>query len=193
MILLTIGILTILAIASLVSWFIGTHNTMVGAEEDVEETIDNMKTEYQRRYDLLPKLADACRSHAKFEKDTMTLVAQARGGHNPWMKKGKEKTANEKVETIEAIDKAMINITATMEQYPTLKSSELYTKFMDETRITEDTIRLARGTYNRVVHDYNNYIRAIPNNIVAGMFRFEKRNGFQLVNEGAEYSPDVKL
>ena len=42
------------------------------------------------------------------------------------------------------------------------------------------------------MNDYNSYIRRFPNNIIAGMFNFDKKGYFK-ATEGADKAPDVEF
>src|ERR1039457_171578 len=61
-----------------VMFWVGTYNGLVGAQESVNEKWGQVQTNYQRRADLIPNLVETVKGVAKFEKETMIAVVQAR-------------------------------------------------------------------------------------------------------------------
>ena len=57
---------------------------------------------------------------------------------------------------------------------------------------TENRINEARNTFNKVVQNYNIYIRTFPKNIIAGIFGFQKMDKFE-ADAGAENAPKIKF
>jgi LemA protein len=57
---------------------------------------------------------------------------------------------------------------------------------------TENRITVERQKFNETARGYNTTIRKFPNNILAGMFGFEKKAYFE-AEEGAERAPEVKF
>ena len=46
--------------------------------------------------------------------------------------------------------------------------------------------------FNETVQDYNSYIQKFPNNMISGMFDFEKK-GYFTAAPGSEKAPEVKF
>lgn len=157
-------------------WIIGTYNTLVNAVQDWKRSWSDIKTEYQRRADLFVNLVTTVKSFKKHEKETLTLVAQARS-----LKSFKGNGASE-MKTMQKLDKGFANIMATFEAYPILKADKSHESLMEEIRITEDRINMARTHYNEVIEMYNSFLKAFPNNLIANMFGFI---------EGIYYESDV--
>ena len=57
---------------------------------------------------------------------------------------------------------------------------------------TENRISVERKKFNEVAQDYNTYIRKFPNNLIAGMFDFEKKEYFE-ADAGAGKAPKVEF
>ncbi len=183
-------ILGILAVAvfiflCLAGWGIGTYNTFRTGQQDVKTQWSNIKTEYQRRADLFYNLVEAVKSHKKFEKETLIAVTQARAGIFGDNVKA-EKAMMKK------LDGVFGKLVATFEAYPKLQSHQQHNKLMEEVRITEDRINVARTDYNEIVGDYNKLVLMFPSNVLAGMFAFKEQEFF--VNEEASNAaPKIKL
>ena len=78
-----------------------------------------------------------------------------------------------------------------VENYPDLKSSENFKQLSDELAGTENRIAVARKDYNNAVKTLNTTIKKFPNNIIAGMFNFQKKELF--ATESDEARKNVKV
>lgn len=65
-------------------------------------------------------------------------------------------------------------------------------RLQDELAGTENRIAVERRRYNETVREYNVAIRTFPNNLLAGMFGFDKATFFE-VPEAAKAVPSVSF
>jgi len=100
--------------------------------------------------------------------------------------KGFTGTIPQQKKQIKTLETSFAKLLAVFEQYPNLKSNELYTKFMEEVRITEDRVNVARTSYNDIVGQYNTGVTVFPRNMVAKLFGFMVEKYF----ENEAYSED---
>ncbi len=172
-----ISIIIILAIIAtilliFIGWIWGGYNTLVGGTQNIKTMFSNMKTEYQRRADLFYNLAEAVKSYAKFEKNTLTEVIAMRNGNFG-------KNSKEAMTKMKKLDGFMSKLMLVVERYPKLRATEQYQTLMKETRITEDRINIVRTEYNDTVRDYNLFVVSFPSNILAGRFHFIEEDYFE--------------
>jgi LemA protein len=185
-------VLTVLAVIFviafiLMSWFIGTYNTFVTAKTDVDTQWSNVKTEYQRRADLIINVAEVAKGYANFEQDTLIAVTQARGSN---FQGSNDKAAE--MENLKGLDSAISRLLAVFEQYPTLKAVEQYNKLSDELKNTENRVNIARTDYNNLVRSYNILIKKFPANMLANMYGFTAEAFFE--NEpGTTSAPKLNM
>jgi LemA protein len=92
---------------------------------------------------------------------------------------------------MKGLDGFFSKLIATYENYPQLKSSELYLKLMDENKLTENRVNIARTDFNELVRDYNILVTTFPNAIVARMFNCEEKIFFEVDSE--EYNKAPRL
>ena len=151
---------------STVGYGIGTYNGLTEAFQDIETQFSNIKAEHQRRSDLFYNLVEATKSHKKFEKSTLIEVMKARTGNFGTSKP-------EQIKTLGKLDGMFSKLFAVFENYPNLKSNEQHNKLMDEVRITEDRINIARTDFNEEVREYNIMVKTFPSKLIAGMFGFK--------------------
>lgn len=167
----TLIILSILGFLFLVliGWVIGGYNVFVAGRQNIKTQWSNIKTEYQRRADLLYNLVEAVKSHKKFEKETLIEVVKARKG-NFGNSKQSEVKSMKKMDN--AFSKLFSGLNIVFERYPELKSSEQHNKLMEEIRVTEDRVQIARTDYNDIIRRYNLSVKLFPSSILANTFKF---------------------
>ena len=81
---------------------------------------------------------------------------------------------------------------AVAENYPDLKANENFRDLQAQLEGTENRIAVARQLFNETAKSYNKTIRRFPNNILAGMFGFEKKPYFE-AEEGTAKAPRVEF
>lgn len=161
-----------------VGWLIGFYNTGINARNDIRNMFSNICTEYQRRVDLFLNLAEVVKGSAKFEKSTLKEVIEARN-----ILKGANVSTKDGMSAMKTIDMSSVALMSSFnrvnEAYPKLESTANYSKFMDEIRITEDRINIARTDYNGIVRDFNVYITEFPGVMVSGKMGFKEELFFE--------------
>ena len=90
------------------------------------------------------------------------------------------------------LSSALSRLMVVVERYPELKANQNFLELQAQLEGTENRIAVERGKFNETVNDYNSYIRRFPNNIIAGMFNFDKKGYFK-ATEGADKAPDVEF
>lgn len=184
-ILLIISAVLIFICLITLGWGISTYNSFATLKQDIATQFSNIRTEYQRRIDLILNLVESVKSFKKHERETLTAVINARTkGFS-----GNVKTDMKKMNGLEGLFSKLLAIS---EAYPQLKAGEQHNKLIDELRITEDRINIARTDYNSVVRSFNVLIKTFPTNLIAGMFKFTLEDYFK-GKEGIEEAPIIKL
>lgn len=177
------------------SFFGGVNNTAVEHEENAKTAWANVESAYQRRNDLIGNLVNTVKGAADFERETLTAVIEARS---------KATSVNIDANNLspEAINKfqnaqggltsALSRLLVSVERYPELKANQNFLNLQSQLEGTENRINVERNRYNEAVKEYNTYIRKFPNNMVVGMFGFEKMSPFS-ADAGAENAPTVEF
>lgn len=165
--------------------YIGTKNTLVQRNEDVDRAYSQVNVVQQRRLDLIPNLVATVKGYTKEESTVLTNIANARAGVLGAPDRASSIQANTK------LDVALGPFFRLQEQYPDLKSSEQFMRLSDELAGTENRIAVERGRYNRTLEDYNVYVRQFPNSIWAGMAGFHYRDEYFKGNPENGTAPKV--
>jgi LemA protein len=172
-----------------------SYNSMVTKDEAVTSQWSQVENAYQRRADLIPNLVNTVKGYAEFEKSTLTEVVEARS-------KATSVTvdpSNLNAESIqkfqqaqEGLSSALSRLLVVVEKYPDLKANQNFLELQSQLEGTENRISVERNKFNETVKDYNTYIRTFPNNLISGMFGFEKRAYFE-AKEGSDVAPKVEF
>lgn len=166
-------------LAVLVIWAIAAYNSFVRMVNRAKEAWADIDVQLKRRYDLIPNLVEAVRGYMKHEAGTLEKVTAARAAA---MDAG---SVAQKGEAENMLTGALKSLFAVAESYPDLKANQNFIELQRELADTENKIQAARRFYNTNVRDLNTGIESFPGNIIAGMFRFEPREFFELAEDEA--------
>jgi len=172
-------------VAILVLWFIAMYNRFVTLVNRAKEAWADIEVQLKRRYDLIPNIIGTVKGYAVHESKAFESVSAARSAAMgaPAAKKG---------EAENMLTGALRSLFAVAEAYPDLKANQNFLHLQQELADTENKIQAARRFYNTNVRDLNTEMEQFPGNIVSGMFRFEKREFFDLPDDHAAQEP-VKI
>lgn len=192
--LIPIGILVVLGFM-LYSKAVGTYNTFVTSEEQVNGKWAEVETQYQRRADLIPNLVNTVKGYADFEQETLTGVIEARAKATSIQVDPSNLSPENLQQFQQAQDQlsgALSRLLVTVERYPDLKANQNFLELQAQLEGTENRIAVARRNFNDEVIRYNTGIRTFPNNLFAGWFGFEAKGTFEAA-AGAENAPTVQF
>lgn len=171
----------------LTGWGISKYNFFQSSRQDIENQWSNIKTEYQRRFDLFLNLAESVKSYKNHEKQTLVELTKARS-----MVNFAGNNIKQQVKNMGMLEGFFSKLMVANERYPELKADKTHLKLMDEIKISEERINIARTCFNDLVNEYNTEVKVFPSSIIANM------NGFKVweyyINEQISNSaPKIKL
>ncbi len=165
----------------------GVYNGLVTEREAIQGAWSQVDVALQRRADLIPNLVETVKGFAKQEEKVISSVTEARaallGARSP----------QDRIQANQQLDGAIGRLLLVVENYPALKSNENFLKLQDELAGSENRIAVERRKYNETVQRYNTSIELFPNNIVAGLFRFQRNDAYFKTEPGARTVPPVKF
>ncbi|MGM9831579.1 MAG: LemA family protein [Paludibacteraceae bacterium] len=189
------GIIILAVIALICIWGFGKYNTLVEKEENVETAWAQVENQYQRRMDLVPQLVGVVKGYAEHESATLESVIEARSKATSITLDASSLT-EENLQAFQAaqgeLGSALSRLMAISESYPDLKANQNFLELQSQLEGTENRLAVARNAYNEQVRIFNISVRRFPDNIVAGMFGFEKKALFQAAEE-AHKAPVVEF
>lgn len=170
----------LLIVGVIVAWFVAAYNGFVRLVNRTKEAWADIDVQLKRRYDLIPNLVEAVKGYAKHENEAFENVTKARANALGAQSVKEKETADM------GVTSALKSLFAIAEAYPELRAVESFIKLQEELSDTENKIQAARRFYNGNVRDLNTKLEMFPSNIVGSMFKFEKREFFELDEEAAK-------
>ena len=170
-----IAVVVIIVIA-----LISSYNGMVTKRENVDNSLSNLDVMLQRRADLIPNLVSTVKGYTNHEDEIIEKITDARQNLL------NANSIEEKASANNALSDSLNALMVVVENYPDLKASANFVQLSDELAGTENRIAVARRDYNEAVKSLNTTIQRFPNNMLAGMFGFEKATYFEADEKSAE-------
>jgi LemA protein len=169
--LVLIGLVLIVGLA-LGIWLIRLRN-------QVETALAQVRTEMQRRLDMIPNLVKTVKGYAAHESETLEAVISARSAAvstpaTPGTGEGAD-----------LISASLGRLMALSERYPDLKADKSFAELQNELAETENRIGFGRKLYNETVLIYNNAQQVFPANLIAARFSHTPSMSFEASPESA--------
>ncbi|MGE5422427.1 MAG: LemA family protein [Ignavibacteriales bacterium] len=177
-------IIVLAVIALLAFGLIGSYNSMVSMNEDVNSKWAQVDNQLQRRADLIPNLVATVKGYAKHEETILSNIAEARSRLVGAGSVAEKAAANEN------LNSALSRLLVVVENYPNLKADANYRQLQDELAGTENRLSVARKDYNDSVQVFNAKIKSFPTVFWANMFGFSQHDYFK-AEEAAKEVPKV--
>jgi len=182
------GMLILLGIiAAVVVFFVGIYNSLVTLRNRCQNAWAQVDVQLRRRYDLIPNLVETVKGYAKHESETFQKVTEARSNAmNAQNVKDQGQAEN-------MLSGALKSLFAVAESYPELKANQNFLMLQEELAGTEGKIAYSRQFYNDSVMKFNTKQQVFPSNVVAGMFKFEEMEYFEIDEEAAREPVKVEF
>jgi len=185
-------------IVALVLYAVGIYNALVTFRNRVKNAFAQIDVQLTRRYDLIPNLIEAVKGYMKHERETLEAVINARNTAMSSLDAAKADPSNgdaiQKLGAAEGLlGGALGRLFALSEAYPDLKANQNMMQFQEELSSTENKVAFSRQAFNDAVLAYNNKAENFPNNVIAGMFRFESASFLEIQSEEKREVPEVSF
>ena len=185
-------------IVAVILFAITLYNALVNLRNRVKNGFAQIDVQLTRRYDLIPNLIEAVKGYMKHERETLEAVINARNTAVSSLEAAKADPSNGdaimKLGAAEGLlGGALGRLFALSEAYPDLKANQNMMQFQEELSSTENKVAFSRQAFNDAVLSYNNKAENFPNNIIAGMFRFELASFLEIQSEEKREVPDVSF
>ena len=190
----SVGLIIIGVLAVLGFWGIGKYNGLVTENNEVLSKWSNVETVYQKRANLIPNLQNTVKSYAKYEKETLTKVIEARARATQITLDPTNMTEEDLAKFQNAqseLSGALGRLMAVAEQYPNLKADQQYINFQREYTAIENSIRTETVYYNDAVKNFNNKVETFPTSLLVMFFSKFKAKPYFKADEGASKAPEV--
>ena len=182
---MTIVIAVVVIVVLMAIWVISGYNGFIRGKNNVEEAFATMDVYLKQRYDLIPNLVETVKGYAKHETATLSRVVEARN------MAANASTIEDKVQGEQMLNGSLRGLLAVAENYPDLKANTNFLDLQNQLKLVEEDIANARKYYNAVVKIFNNKCEMFPSNILANIFKFERKPMFEV--DAAEERQNVKV
>ena len=185
-------------VVALIVWAVGIYNNLVNRRNRVKNAFAQIDVQLTRRYDLIPNLVEAVKGYMSHERETLEAVISARNSAVSNLEAAKGDPSNgdaiKKLGASEGVlGAALGRLFALSEAYPDLKANQNMMQFQEELASTENKVAFSRQAFNDSVLSYNNAAENFPNNVIAGMFRFELASFLEIDSEEKREVPEVSF
>jgi LemA protein len=175
---------------------ISTYNKLVALDQEVQKQWAQVENVYQRRADLVPNLVETVKGAAKFERETLKEVVDARaravqsspGGTAPSDPQALQRFQQAQDQLGGALSRLMVVV----ERYPELKATQNFRDLQAQLEGTENRITVERMRFNEAAQGLNTKLKSFPTVLLAGLLGFKERPYFT-ATPGAERPPNVKF
>ena len=163
------------------------YNRLVRLRNRVDNAWHQIDVQLNRRYDLVPALAEVVKGYTSHEKETLDSAARAR------TRAINAATVGEQGPAEDSVTGAIGSVLALAEKYPDLKANTEFLKFQAQLATAENRIAGSRKYYNGAVMYYNNARETFPGNTVARVFSssFTDRDYFDIKDPADRQAPEV--
>jgi LemA protein len=178
-------------IAALVVWIIMIYNGLVAMRQRVNQSFADVDVQLKQRHDLVPNLVETVKGYAAHERGTLEAVVKARGAavsaaQAAAAAPGDPAAMRGLAQAEGALGGALGRLLAVFEQYPDLKANQNVLGLQEELTSTENKVAFARQAFNDAVMEYNTKRESFPDNVFAGLFRFDAAELLQATESAEE-------
>jgi len=165
-------------IAALVIWAITIYNGLVALRNRFKNAFSQIDVQLKRRYDLIPNLVETAKGYLKHERETLEAVIKARNQAVAAAQTAAASPGNPAaMQGLGQAEGALSNVLGRLfmltEAYPDLKANQNMLAIQEELTSTENKVAFARQAFNDAVMEYNTRRESFPDNLFAGLFRFD--------------------
>ena len=151
-------------------WFWSTYNLFVRRRHATEAAWRQIDVDLGVRFEVVPKIVEVAKAHAKHEGDLFEQLAR--------MRNEKDADTRETIRNERRRSAAVRSLLALSERYPDLRSNELFTNLHDKLWALEEKIAASREFYDRNALEWNGLVESFPSNLVAKLFGYDSRAYF---------------
>ena len=179
-----IAVLVLVVLVAL--YLVVLYNGLVQKRNRVDNAWAQIEVQLKRRWDLIPNLVETVKGYAAHERGTFEAVTQAR------TRAQQAQTPAESAQAEGILGQVLGRLFAVAEAYPDLKASQNFQELQGQLEETENRVAVSRQVYNDTVQTYDTALETVPTNVVAGIFRFQERQYFELEGAARE-APQVSF
>lgn len=149
------------------------YNRLVADRNLVRQGYADIDVQLKRRADLVPRLVEAVRGYAAYEKALLTTVTELRSAALA------DKTLAARFGHERQLGEGLKRLVLLQESYPRLKADANFRQLSESLVEVEDHLQHARRFYNGAVKQYQTRIESFPDMVVARALGFRPMPFFE--------------
>jgi len=142
------------------------YNRLVAARNLARQGFADIDVQLKRRADLVPRLVEAVRGYAAYEKALLTTVTELRSAALA------DKSLAARFGHERQLGEGLKQLVLLQESYPQLKADANFRQLSQSLVEVEDHLQNARRFYNGAVKQYQTQLESFPDILVARTFGF---------------------
>lgn len=182
-----IGTIVLIISGLLVVCGVLIFNRLVRDRNQVRSAWSDIDVQLTRRHDLVPRLVEAVKAYAAYERATLTAVAELRTRSRQVSKLADRARIEDEMEA------GLHRLIALAEAYPDLKADANFLDLQHQLTAVENHLQYSRRFYNGSVRILNTRIETFPDLLVARPFGFRAAEFFAAEGDEARSTPRVEL
>lgn len=155
-------------------WGMVEYNRLVRDNNRVKAAWSDIDVQLKRRHDLIPKLVEVVKTYADYERSSLAKMTELRSLGARLQNPSERQTVEQQ------ISQHFGQFFVLAEHYPELKASSNFLDLQQNLSAVENDIQYARRYFNGAVRNLNVRVDAVPSNLVARLFSFNKAAFFSL-------------
>lgn len=160
------------------------YNEIQRQDEAVKASWSQVLNVYKRRADLIPNLVATVKGYAQQEQTVLLGVTEARAKVGQiQVNPGDADSLKQFQQAQGELSGALSRLLVVSENYPQLKSDQVFIGLQTQLEGTENRITVERQRYIEAVQTYNTTIREFPVNLTAKMFGYKPKPNFTVEDE----------
>ena len=168
-----IEILAGIAVLGIVLPAVWLYNRLVADRNQARQGYADIDVQLKRRADLVPRLVEAVKGYAGYEKALLTAVTELRS-------QALQASLQERFPIEKALGDKLHQVVVLQEAYPQLKADAAFRDLAAQLVAVEDHLQFARRFYNGAVKQYVTRLESFPDLVVAKLFGFRPLPFFEL-------------
>lgn len=177
----------LIVVVALLLWGVLIYNRLVRDRNRVRSAWSDIDVQLTRRHDLVPRLVEAVKAYAEYERATLSAVTELRA------RAAAAGSLRDKARLEDEMEAGLHRLIALAEAYPTLKADGNFLQLQRDLVETEDFLQYARRYYNGAVRIYNTRIESFPDMVAARLFAFRPAEFFAVDDAEVRAAPRVEL
>ena len=154
----------------LIIYILSVYNKVIKQENAVKNAKSIIDVYLMQRFDLIPNLVKCVKEYTNYEEEILEKITKLRT----------EYVKEKELAKAGILDTEVNKIMIILENYPNLKASEQFLNLQKNLTKMENQIQAARRIYNHEVEKYNNTIGIFPNNLIARILNFTRKEFFEM-------------